>query len=348
MTLATAVLSMAVASGTAHEARATQPGREVTRWVPVPTTVSTEAQAVLAGPLSPFADLQPATPEDWKRVIAEIDAGTWTGITEPARTLYPVRIEPVVVGGVPSFRVTPEGGVPPANRNRLLINLHGGAYIVNSGRNAVLEAIPMAHILQVEVIAPDYRMPPDHPFPAALDDALAVYRAVVADRDPRTVGIFGTSAGGGLATTALVEALGQGLAAPAAVGLVAPWSDIGPVGDSYRTNAVIDPTLVRYEGILSAAGKLYAGGVPLDDPRVSPVYGPVPAGFPPAILIAGTRDLLLSGTVRLHRKLVNAGVESDLHVFEALWHDFPLAYGVPESAEAWHLLARFFDARLGR
>lgn len=343
-----AAISLALMSDTAEVASATQPGRKVTRWIPVPTTISAPAQAVLAGPLSPYAKLQPATPDEWRRVIAEIDANTYTGITEPALKLYPVKVEPVTVGGVPSFRITPETGIPPENRNRVLINLHGGAYIVNAGRNAILEAIPVAHLLQTKVIAPDYRMPPDYPFPAALDDALAVYRAVLRSHEPRTVGVYGTSAGGGLVAAMLIQALHEGLPAPAVAGLVAPWSDISSTGDSYHTNAIIDPTLVSYTGILSAAAHLYADGVPLHDSRLSPVYAPIPPKFPPSILVAGTRDLLLSGTVRLHRKLVTAGVEAELHMFEALWHDFPLAYGIPESAQAWELIAHFLDARLER
>ncbi len=346
--MATAVLIGGMLICATDDALATQPGRKVTRWVPVPTTISPQAQAVLAGPLSPYSKLQPATPDAWKQLIAEIDAGTYAGITEPALKLYPVKVESVREGGVPSFRVTPAAGIPEQNRNRVLINLHGGAYIVNSGRNAILEAIPVAHLLQTEVIAPDYRMPPDHPFPAALDDALAVYRAVMQRHDPRNVGVFGTSAGGGLTAAMLIQASRQGLPAPAAAGLIAPWSDISSTGDSYHTNAVIDPTLVTYDGLLSAAARLYADGVPLRDPRLSPVYAEIPFDFPPSILLSGTRDLLLSGTVRLHRKLVNAGVEAELNIFDALWHDFPVSYGVPESAEAWQTVARFFDSRLGR
>lgn len=110
-------------------------------------------------------------------------------------------VEPRIIAGVPTYVVTPPEPVPAENGKRVLINLHGGAYIVNGGRNTVL-----VHLLRVPVIAVDYRMPPDHPFPAALDDALAVYREVVGSHDPATVGVYGTSAGGGLAAATMLKA----------------------------------------------------------------------------------------------------------------------------------------------
>jgi acetyl esterase/lipase len=244
--------------------------------------------------------------------------------------------------------VRPEGPIAPENRNRVLINLHGGAYIVNGGPDAVLEAIPVAHLLGIRVIAVDYRMPPVNPFPAALDDAVGVYRAVIEKADPATVGVYGTSAGGGLTAALLIKLRAMQVPLPGAVGLVAPWSDLTQSGDSYFTNAEIDPMLVTYDGILGAAARLYAGTHDIKDPLISPVYGTYTADFPPALVISSTRDLLLSSAVRLHRKLVASGVEAELHVFEALWHDFLVTPGLPETRDGWELLVRFFDRRLDR
>jgi pimeloyl-ACP methyl ester carboxylesterase len=165
-----------------------------------------------------------------------------------------VRIEQRVIGGVQTFEVTPEGPIAPENRSRVLINLHGGAYIVNGGQDAVLEAIPVAHLLGIRVIAVDYRMPPADPFPAALDDAVVVYRSVIETADPRTVGVYGTSAGGGLTAALLLKLRAIQLPLPGAVGLLAPWSDLTQTGDSYFTNAEIDPTafLVPQLGFMPA------------------------------------------------------------------------------------------------
>jgi Esterase/lipase len=342
------ILLGALLSTSLSTAAASEQGRTVSRWIPVPTDVSPAAQAVLGGPLSPVADIVPKTTEAWKEIIGQINASTAESIVAPTRALYPVRIEPRTIGGVPAFEVTPAGPIAGENRDRVLINLHGGAYIVNGGGNAVLEAIPVAHLLRIRVIAVDYRMPPDHPFPAALEDAVAVYRAVVERHDPRHIGVYGTSAGGGLTAALLLRLRELSLPLPGAVGLIAPWSDLSETGDSLFTNAEIDPTLVTYDGILGAAARLYAGDHDLKEPLVSPVYGSYAADMPPAFLLSSTRDLLLSGVVRLHRKLVAADVETELHVFEALWHDFPVNPALPEARDAWDLLARFFDRRLAR
>src|SRR5512132_2303131 len=180
-------------------------GRTVTRWIPVPTDVSAAAQAVLGGPLSPVARIVPKTTEEWQQIIREINEADVAKIIEPTRALYPVRIEQRAIGGVQTFEVTPKGPIAPENRNRVLINLHGGAYIVNPGPDPPLAATPVAHLLGLRVIAVDYRMPPVDPFPAALDDAVAVYGAVIEKANPATVGVYGTSAGGGLTAALLLK-----------------------------------------------------------------------------------------------------------------------------------------------
>ncbi len=322
--------------------------RTITRRIPVPTDVSAEARAVLGGPANPIARYVPKTTEEWLKIIDEITADSVSRIIEPTRKRYPASVEKRVIDGVDVFGVCPDGPIAEAHRDLRLINLHGGGYIVNGGPNAVLEAIPIAHLLGVEVIAVDYRMPPEHPFPAALDDALAVYRAVIAHSDPSRVGVYGTSAGGGLAAALMLKLRAMDLPPPAVLGLVAPWSDLSETGDSVHTNEEIDPTLVTYDGILGAAARLYAGGHDIKDPLISPVYGTYSSDFPPTFVLSGTRDLLLSCAVRLHQKLVRAGVETELHVFEALWHDFIIPPVPPEAREGWDLLARFLRRHLVR
>lgn len=323
-------------------------GRKITRFVPVPETISPQAQAVLAGPLSPYADVVPASPDAWQALIAEINASTWTNLIQPALARYPSTIERREIGGVSVAVVTPKNRLAKANNRRVILNIHGGAFIVNGGRQAVLEAIPVASLLRTSVIAVDYRMPPEHPFPATLHDVLAVYRTLIRGEDRRRFGVYGTSAGGNLVVSMLLQARAQGLPMPGAAALVSPWSDIGPVGDSLGTNAVIDPTLVHYHGLLQAAAELYAHGTSLRDPRVSPVYGSFGRWFPPTLLLSGSRDLLLSGTTRLQQRLVEAGAETEMQLFEAMWHDFPVSYGVPEAAAGWQQVARFLDRRLAR
>ncbi len=139
----------------------------------------------------------------------------------------------------------------------------------------------MAGIGGYKVISVDYRMPPDAPYPAAMDDATAVWKAMLALQKPQTMGVFGTSTGGGMTLALMLRAKQEGLALPAAIGLGTPWSDMTETGDTYRTNEWLDNVLVSYSGYLTPAAKLYAAGRDLKDPQLSPINGDF-AGLPPA------------------------------------------------------------------
>jgi acetyl esterase/lipase len=180
-------------------------------------------------------------------------------------------------------------------------------------------------------------MPPLHPYPAALDDAVAVYRALLDERAPGDIIVGGGSAGGNLAAALLVRAKDEGLALPAALVLLTPEVDLTESGDSFQTNLGIDNVL----GLLREVNLLYANGHDLAHPYLSPLFADV-SGFPPTYLQAGTRDLFLSNTVRMHRKLRSAGVDAELHVFEAMPHG---GFGgtAPEDFEARAELRRFLD-----
>jgi len=193
------------------------------------------------------------------------------------------------------------------------------------------------------VWAPDYRMPPDHPFPAALDDCIATYRTLLQERRPDEIIVGGASAGGNLAAALMLRARDDGLPLPAAVVLLTPGSDLTGSGDSLQTNLGLDP-LLRGDG--KPAFLLYAAGHDLTHPYISPLFGDFTKGFPPAILTTGTRDLLLSDTVRLHRALRAAGISAELHVTEAGGHGgfFGMA---PEDEEITREIRRFVDARWG-
>lgn len=259
----------------------------------------------------------------------------------------PVRLERVTVGGAACHLVTPEGASAP-EAGPLVLHLHGGAYVFGPGEIGATEAVLLAHYGRTRVLSVDYRMPPDHPFPAALDDALAVYGALLAEHRPADLALFGTSAGGGLAAALLQRARAAGKPMPAVLGLGTPWIDLTRTGDTITALEDIDQVLLRYDGTLAAAARLYAAGLDLADPGLSPYYGDW-SGFPPTILIAGTRDMLLSSTVLAHRKLRAAQVRADLHVFEGLSHGFYLAVpDAPESRETFGEVAAFFAAHLGR
>jgi epsilon-lactone hydrolase len=182
----------------------------------------------------------------------------------------------------------------------------------------------------------DYRMPPEYPFPAALDDAVSAYRDLLARYDPARIVVSGRSAGGNLAAALMLRAKVERLAMPAGLILLSPEVDLTESGDSFQTNRLIDVVL---PGSLMASNRLYAGAADLSDPLLSPLFGDL-AGFPPTLLQAGTRDLFLSNTVRLHRRLRDAGVAADLHVFEAMPHG-GFTGSTPEDEDLDREISRF-------
>jgi epsilon-lactone hydrolase len=337
--LAAAMRSEALAESPPGFAARSIPARQL----PVPDTVSPGLQAVIAADYPPGWNLQPQTAAAWRELASASAAAVAPLLPEIERRLK-VTVEPGEIAGVKVFTVTP-AELPPENRNRLLIHLHGGGYVLYPGEAGAGEAMLMAGYGGFKVVSIDFRMAPDHPFPAPLDDAIAVWRALVATQDPRRMGVFGTSSGGGLTLAMMLRAKSQGLPLPAAIAPGTPWVDLTASGDSIEANAYVDNVLVANTGWAAAAAGLYAAGRHLRDPLISPIYGNF-AGFPPAILTSGTRDLFLSNTVRTHRKLRQAGVEAALQVFEGQSHAQYLHPFLPETEEAFAEITGFLKRHL--
>ncbi len=319
----------------------TVPGRTIA----VPGTVSAALQNIIAAPYrTPAWDADPKTTQDWKDLVAQLAADTTAQVEKSCEQLG-VSLHRDTIDGVSVYRIRPRT-IAPAHRNRLLVNTHGGGYVYNPGEAGTLEGVLMAGFAQCEVLSIDYRMPPDHPFPAGLNDAMTVWKAVAAERNPRRVGLFGSSAGGGLAAATVLLAQRRDIPLPGALALGSPWVDLTETGDTYRTNEWLDNVLVSYRGYASHAARLYSGGASLSDPLISPIHGDF-SDFPPTILTSGTRDLLLSLTVLTHRKLRRAGVRAELQVYEGMSHcQYMTDPGSPESEEAFTEIARFFDDHL--
>lgn len=321
----------------------TVPGRSI----PVPDTVSPELRADVAAPYRvPNWNANPKSAAEWKELVSELAARG--DAAQPAiREKLGVTMEPTVIGGVKAFILAPKV-IPPANRNRLLVHVHGGGYVYNPGEAGTEEGTLMAAYGGFKVISFDYRMPPDYPYPAAMDDAMAVWKAAVKMQKPQNMAIFGTSTGGGMTLAMILRAKKEGLPLPAAIAPGSPWSDLTETGDTYKTNEWVDNVIVSYGGYLSHAALLYANGHDLKDPQLSPIYGDF-HGFPPAILTSGTRDLFLSLTVLTHRKLRQAGVEASLQVFEGMSHaQYNFDPYAPETKEVFTEIASFFDKHLGK
>lgn len=312
---------------------------------PVPDILSPELARAVGAPPNPHWDHVPPSADAWRALQLQIEQSGPHPVIAALKQKLGVTVERAAIGGVPVVISTPHD-LPHLNHGRVLLHIHGGSYVLFPGEFGAGEGIMMAGHGGFRVITPDFRMPPDYPFPAALDDIMAVYRALLAECDPRCMAIFGTSSGGALTLAAILRAKAERLPLPAAIAPGSPIADLTFRGDSLRTHAHIDNMLVCVPGFLQAAMELYLAGAPADHPFVSPINGDF-SGFPPAILTAGTRDLMLSDTVRVHRKLRRAGVEAHLQIFEAQSHGHFLTPFAPETAEAMREIANFFDAHLG-
>lgn len=315
------------ANGTAH----------VTRVVPVPETVSPEARKSLARQVSD-------APSHETLADRRSHTDTWqAGAGKQALALYPAKVAEDKIAGVPVRIVTPLS-IPDSKRDRVLINLHGGGF--NSDSGSLSETIPIASLTQTKVVAVLYRLAPEHVFPAAVDDAVAVYKELLKTYKPDKIAIYGTSAGAILTGEVAVKLRQSGLPLPAALGVFSGMGDFSKAGDSIAIYA-----LNGFSGPLTTPDKQphlgeYIGSADPKDPVLSPIYADL-SGFPPTLFVTSTRDLLLSGTTVLHRAFLRAGVDAELVVFEALPHAFWNNADLPESKEADQIMARFFDKHLG-
>lgn len=310
---------------------------------PAPSSVSEQAQRVLSQPDGQAAPYPPLDDtEAWLRLAEATDTGARRPYLES--TLPPdgsLNVTQTEFGGVPTYELRPTSSSGSADEP-LFIELHGGALWLGGGELAWMAAARHAIDRVGLTWAPDYRMPPLHPFPAALDDVLAVYRAALNTRAPSQIVVSGGSAGGNLAAALMLRAKEEGLPLPAALVLLTPEVDLTESGDTFRTNDGIDSVISS----LMTVNLLYAGGQDLAHPHLSPLFGDL-TGLPPTLLVSGTRDLFLSNTVRMHRALLAAGVAAELHVFEAMPHG-NFGGATPEDAELQAQVRTFETIQLAR
>jgi acetyl esterase/lipase len=306
------------------------------RDIPVPTSVSPEAQAALAlGRLGPPAVDYPSLEDKagWRTYVATQDEFVRSMVGDRGAG-FGGTIEERRPAECPVYVITPTS-VSEDDR-RVYLDIHGGAWVLGGGDLCRMTGAMSASQVGARTWAVDYRMPPDHPFPTPLDDCMDAYRALLDERQPHEIIVGGASAGGNLAGALILRARDEGLPLPAAVVFNTGAFDLTGSGDSWQTNQGIDNVLT---GAVSPAVELYAGDHDVRTPYVSPLYGDL-AGFPPTILLTGTRDMLLSDNVRMHRALRAAGVDAELHVWEAAGHGGFLGMA-PEDADRAGEFRRF-------
>jgi acetyl esterase/lipase len=311
----------------------------VTRVVPVPTTISPEAQRMLARVASDVA--VPQTLEQRRTATDRWQAGAG----EDSKKQYPVTVASDTIAGVP-VRVVSPLSIAPEKRDRVLMNLHGGGF--NSDSGSLTETIPIANLTGIKVVAVLYRLAPEHPFPAGLEDAVAVYKELLKTYKPSHIGIYGTSAGAILTAEVTAKLKQLKLPLPGAAGVFSGMGDFSRRGDStaiYALNGFsghLDPPKPSARGL-----EYYIGSTDPKDPVLSPLYADL-KGFPPTLFVTSGRDLLLSGTTILHRAYLRAGVDAELVVFEALPHAFWNNPALPESKETDQIMARFLDKHIAK
>jgi monoterpene epsilon-lactone hydrolase len=307
----------------------------ITRVIPVPPDLSSEAKKSLSRQVSDAAHPQPLEErrhgtDTWQNHAGNVSA-----------QLYPVNRSESTIAGVPVRIVTPLAGMDP---DRVLLNIHGGGF--NSDSGSWTESIPIANLTKIKVVSVLYRLAPEHPFPAGLDDIIAVYKDLLKTYKPAHIAIYGTSAGAILTGEVAVRLKQLGLPLPGALGVFSGMGDFTRDGDSWAMYALnglsghLDPPQP------GPHNPDYVGTTDPRDPVLSPLFADL-HNMPPTLFITSGRDILLSGTTILHRAFLRAGNDNaELVVFEGLPHAFWNDPNLPESKEADGIMAHFFTTHL--
>jgi epsilon-lactone hydrolase len=313
------------------------------RTIEPPLTISAEARAALADGARTPAVFRPAPGdlEGWQRA-KEASEAWWEPVAAQMLAACRSRVETQCIAGVKTYRCTP--AEPGSVSRPLYLYFHGGAFVFGAGRFAMARGAKAADELGLTTLSVDYRTPPSDPFPAALEDGFAVYRELLAGAGGQRIVVGGSSAGGNLAAALTLLIRDRGLPPPAAVVLLTPEVDLTEAGDTFRTNELLDVTL---KAGLPECNALYAGGHALTDPYVSPLFADFARGFPPTLIQSGTRDLFLSNSVLMHRRLRRAGIEAELHVWEAMPHGGFGFGSVPENDEIGQEVRHFITRHCG-
>ena len=239
-----------------------------------------------------------------------------------------VSVSAAVLGGVPVAEITAGG----AGARRVVVYYHGGVYVLGGAVQAAGLASEVGRRAGAKVVSVDYRLAPEHPYPAAADDALAVYQALLGGgADPEDVVFAGESAGGGLAVATLVNARDHGLPLPAAALVMSPYADLTLAGATMDTKAGADVLMSR-DNLAARVGDYTAGHDPADA-LISPIFADL-SGLPPLIIQAGTHEVLLDDAVRLARQAAVADVEVTLDVTPGVPHVFQTFYPILDEAAA--------------
>ena len=301
------------------------------------TSCSDEARAFIAAGLD--APPRHVTRDNLAATRAET-AAEFAPRIERALDRYPVEVREITLGGIDCLEIIPRADRKPGT----ILYCYGGGYIMGSPREDLIVSAALAAHAGARVVAPWYRLAPEHPYPAAIDDCTAVHAVVAGDPSCGPLALAGESAGGNAALCLMRRSMEAGAAMPVAVVLLSPWSDLKHEGDSQRTNDGRDPTLTLE--LTRQAALLYSGGRDLAHPGLSPLRGTWNEPLPPVMITTGTRDVLLDQNLSLATVLENAGADVTLRVWDELWHVFEFYDELPEADRSLRDIAAFLRRHL--
>jgi len=311
----------------------------------VPSTISSEArqvlnQLILAKPYTraapPASDL-----ENWRKLHDGAEEGSKGG-SEDAVARNNVTVAEANLGGVPILDIRPDNWT---DNGKVLVYTHGGAYTLFSARSTLPSSAKMSRATGMRTISVNYTTAPFAHWEEIQEQAISVFEALLAEGyTMNDIALYGDSAGGGLATSTVLNLRDRGMGMPAVVVLWSPWVDLTNAGDTAHTLKDADPTL-SYVGLLDVSAQAFADGLDLSDPRVSPINRDFSKGFPPTLIQAGTKEIFLSTAVRLYQTLEAAGQEAKLDVYEGMWHIFQQTQ-IPETEVAVGKSAAFINMHL--
>jgi acetyl esterase/lipase len=282
---------------------------------------------------------------DWNTSTVELRAKFEAEAKKAAPIPAGIEITPVTIPGLPAGLsaewIMPKGG----SKDKIIFYTHGGGYVSGSCSDHRMHVAKFVNDTGVGALLYEYRLAPEHPFPAGMEDTLLAYRWLLDQGyTAENILIVGESAGGGLCLATLVAIRDQGLPLPCAGVALSPWTDLALTGDSYRTNAKKD---ISYPGSWTVWSKYYAGDCERTHPWLSPLYADL-QGLPPLLIVVGTAEVLLDDARAFARKAKEAGVAVTLGEWEGMVHCFPLfAPLIPEATEAWAQVCAFIRQYAG-
>lgn len=274
----------------------------------------------------------------WSSGSIEAQRARQEKLTRRLRLPQGIHCRPVSADGVPAEWVSGPGAAAG-----VLVYFHGGAYALGSANTLRELAARLAQATQRRVLSVDYRLAPEHPYPAALDDARAVYKWLCAEVSPSQIIFAGDSAGGGLAIATLVALRDAGQPLPAGAVCISPWTDLALTGKSIQSKVRDDPILDPDS--LAMYARYYAGDHELTHPLISPLYADL-QGLPPLLIQVGTDEILLDDAVRFADNARVADVDVTLEIWDEMFHVFQMFPFLPETKKALASIAEFVSLRL--